>query len=108
MKKIFISQPMREKTDEEILNERSRMIDYAKEKLGEDIEVIDSFFQGCQFEGKTPLYFLSKSIEKLSEADVAVFAPGWHTTRGCVIEYDCAQAYGVKIIEYGGRNECEE
>ena len=95
---------MRGKTDEEILKERSNMIEYAKGQLGEEIEILDTFFQGCQFEGKSPLYFLSKSIEKLSEADVAVFAPDWNKARGCIIEHDCAKAYGLKTIEYA----CEE
>ena len=45
MKKLFISQPMRDKTDEEILAERERAIESAKKHLGEDVEVIDSFFK---------------------------------------------------------------
>ena len=45
MKKLFISQPMRGKTDEEILLERKRAIEAAKTKIGEDVEVIDSFFK---------------------------------------------------------------
>ena len=44
MKKIFISQPMRGKTDEEILVAREKAIAKAKELVGEPIEVIDSFF----------------------------------------------------------------
>lgn len=43
MKKLFISQPMSNKTEEEILSEREEAIRAAKELLGEDIEVIDSY-----------------------------------------------------------------
>lgn len=43
MKKLFISQPMRGKTDDEILAERSNAIQAAKDSLGEPVEVIDSF-----------------------------------------------------------------
>lgn len=42
--KIFISQPMRGKTDEEILEERTKAIDIAKERYHADVEIIDSFF----------------------------------------------------------------
>ena len=44
MKKLFISQPMRGKTDEEILAVRSDAIQAAKDAVGEDVEVIESFF----------------------------------------------------------------
>ena len=43
MKKLFISQPMRGKTDEEILRERNEAITIAKDIMKDDIEVIDSF-----------------------------------------------------------------
>ena len=45
MKKLFISQPMRGKTDEEILAVRERAIESAERNIGEKVEVIDSFFQ---------------------------------------------------------------
>lgn len=69
--KVFISQPMNGKTDEEILKERNQLIDCAKEHYGENIEVIDSFFKGAPHNAN-PLWFLGESIKKLSEADVAV------------------------------------
>lgn len=48
MKRIFISQPMKDKTDEQILKERERAFSAVKEKFnGEDVEVIDSFFPVC-------------------------------------------------------------
>ena len=43
--KIFISQPMRGKTDAEILAERERAINAAKDELGDDVEVLESFFR---------------------------------------------------------------
>lgn len=44
MKRLFISQPMRGKTDKEILLERERAVNYAIDILKEDVDVIDSFF----------------------------------------------------------------
>lgn len=54
MKKLFISQPMRGKTDEEILAERKKAIESAERNLGEPVEVIDSFFQTALVPGKIP------------------------------------------------------
>lgn len=97
MKKLFISQPMRDKTDEEILTEREKAIQAAKDAVGEDVEVIDSFFQNAPAEAR-PLWFLGKSLELLSTADIAYFAPGWESTRGCKIERMCAEEYGISSI----------
>lgn len=97
MKKLFISQPMKGKSDEDILAERQKAIKSAEAKIGEAVEVIDSFFQEAPVDAK-PLWFLGKSLELLAGADVAYFAPGWEEARGCKIEHDAAVAYGLDII----------
>lgn len=98
MKKLFISQPMRGKTDEEILAERKKAIESAERNLGEPVEVIDSFFQNAPADAR-PLWFLGKSLELLSTADIAYFAKGWEDARGYRIENQCAIEYGIEVIE---------
>lgn len=98
MKKLFISQPMNGKTDEEILAEREKAIGYAKKMVKDDVEVIDSFFESAPHDAN-PLWFLGKSIELMSKADVVYFAPGWENARGCKIEHTCAVEYGIDSIE---------
>jgi hypothetical protein len=98
MKKLFISQLMRGKTDEEILAERKKAIESAERNLGEPVEVIDSFFQNAPADAR-PLWFLGKSLELLSTADIAYFAKGWEDARGCRIENQCAIEYGIEVIE---------
>lgn len=98
MKKLFISQPMNGKTDDEILTDRSNAIQSAKESLGEDVEVIDSFFR-CAPVDATPLWYLGESLKMLSLADAAYFAHGWESARGCKIENMCAKEYGIRTIE---------
>ncbi|MDO4327113.1 MAG: DUF4406 domain-containing protein [bacterium] len=98
MKKLFISQPMRGKSDKEILEERERAIKTAKAFLGEDVEVIDTFYTDFSPEEK-PLEYLARSISDLAKADVAYFTAGWQDARGCRIEYTCAVEYGIDRIE---------
>ena len=93
--KLFISQPMKDKTNEEIKAERAKIINEVQEKFGE-VEVIDSFFENAPHDAK-PLWFLRKSLELLSTADVAYFANGWENYRGCKIEHECAVQYGITI-----------
>ena len=89
---------MRGKTDAEILYEREKAIASVQKILGEEVDVIDSFFQNEPAEAE-PLWFLGKSLELLSTADVAYFAKGWEEARGCRIENTCAIEYGITIIE---------
>lgn len=98
MKKLFISQPMKGKSDEDILKERETAIKKVEAVFVEPIEVIDSFFQNAPADAR-PLWFLGKSLELLSTADVAYFAPGWEDARGCRIENQCAVEYGIEIIQ---------
>ena len=97
-KKLFISQPMKDKTNEEIKAERERIIKEVTDKFGE-VEVIDSFFENAPHDAR-PLWFLGKSLELLSTADVAYFAKDWEKYRGCKIEHTCAVEYGIDVMEY--------
>ena len=97
MKRLFISQPMRGKTKEEILAVRKKAIESAERELGETVEVIDSYFEDAPTEAN-PLWYLGKSLELLSTADVAYFANGWEEARGCKIENTCAIEYGIELV----------
>lgn len=57
MKKLFISQPMRGKTDEEILAVRAQAKHEVEASLMEKVVVIDSFIQGAPADAK-PLWYL--------------------------------------------------
>lgn len=94
MKKLFISQPMADRTDEEIFKEREKAIAEAEKLLGEEVEVIDSFTEV----NMNPLGYLGYSITCLSKADVAYFARGWQDCRGCLIEHRCACDYDIPMI----------
>lgn len=97
MKKVFISQPMRGKTETEILTERKRIIEEIQASIG-DHEVLDTYFDDFG-PGAKPLQYLAKSLWMLADADCAYFAPGWQDARGCRIEHDGAVAYGITVLK---------
>lgn len=99
LKRLFISQPMRGKTEEQILLTREIAMSEAQRILGEDVEVIQSYFRGVNFNSNNPLYLLGKSLELLATADAVYFAPGYEDARGCRIEKLCALEYGIPVIE---------
>ena len=82
------------KNQKEILEEQQKeLMQYAEEK---GFEVVDTVFEKGP---DNPLYFLSKSIEAMSNVDAVVFMPGWQGARGCRIEHQVAAEYG-KFIKY--------
>lgn len=98
MKKVFISQPMKGKSKEEILQERMEAVKKVSEKyINEEVVILDSYFEDFPKDAR-PLYYLGKSLELLSECDVAVFAKGWKDARGCKLEHECAKQYGYDIL----------
>lgn len=100
MYKVFISQPMNEKTWEEVLREREEAWLKIKKTLdiyfpSGEIELIDSVIEDELVEHYTGLKYLAKSIEKLDDADAVWFLEGWEKSRGCKIEHQCAISYGI-------------
>lgn len=102
MKKIFISQPMRGRKDDEIREERREiMAQVAMRFPGEDVQEIQSFipdeFHAANMK-HVALAYLGKSLMMLAEADLAVFVQGYAEARGCRIEHEAAIAYSVDRI----------
>lgn len=95
--KIFISQPMRGKTDAEILAERERAIKAAKAKWGDDVEVLESFFWGAPTEAK-PLWFWDESLKAMADADAVIVCKGWSEARGCKLEIASADACKLPVF----------
>ena len=103
-KKAMISQPMNGLTDEEIEKTREKAIRHL-ERLG--YKVVNTLFTD-EWYGESamkdrgvvniPLCYLAKSLENMSLCDVAYFCDGWEEARGCRIEHETAEAYGVDII----------
>ena len=99
MKRLFISQPMRDKTAEEIMAARERAAVTARVILGEDVEVIDSVIpQNVFMPGNRQLWCLGESLKLMATADVVYFADNWKEYRGCLIEYRCTKDYGLEVI----------
>lgn len=101
MKKLFISQPMRGLTDEEILKAREEIKNRAEKIIGEPLELINSFIEDYPDEiiKSIAVWYLGKSIQLLSQADIVYFGGDWRNARGCKIEYMIAITYGIKIIK---------
>lgn len=103
MKNVFISQPMRYFTPEEIKENRSVAIKeitkIVQDRYGEEVNIIESYFEDAPKTKLPALWWLGQSICKLSEADIVYCLKGYKGARGCCIEVYCAGQYGIEIIE---------
>ena len=98
MAKVFISQPMNGLSDSDIEKNRAEVIEKLHKWYGE-IEIIDTFIKENPPDNvNSGLWYLAKSLELLSQADVAYFAKGWTTARGCKIEFKCSKEYGITCV----------
>jgi len=104
MKKAMLSQPMANKTEEEIIATREKAIKVIEEKGYQLVNTLftDEWYSKNQMESRgvvqIPLCFLAKSLENMSLCHAAYFCKGWEKARGCKIEHDAAVAYGLEII----------
>lgn len=103
-KKAMISQPMNGLTDEEIEKTRNKAIRHL-ERLG--YKVVNTLFTDDWYSESSmkdrgveniPLCYLAKSLETMSLSSVVYFCDGWEDARGCRIEHDAAEEYGLDII----------
>lgn len=98
--KVFISQPMRDIPDDEVL----RIREEGKKKFleiykgGEEVEFVSSFENDLP-DSTHPLYLLGRAFEMLSEADMVLLIGDWKTARGCRMEYEACKEYGITVIE---------
>ena len=104
MLKAMLSQPMADKTHEEIVETRERAIHALQERGYEIVNTLftDEWYGKEAMEARgvvqIPLCFLAKSLENMSFCHAAYFCKGWEQARGCHIEHEAAKAYGLKII----------
>lgn len=98
--RVFISQPMRGKTSEEIEKRRNKIKEYVLTVFGaEQVEFVESYFKNAPHDAK-PLWYLGEAIKLLSTANYAIFDEGWENARGCRIEHECALEYGLGVFNF--------
>lgn len=105
MKKLFVSVPMKGRTEEEIKASIQKMKKIAEIYEGEELELIDSYIEGNPpKDSKEAVWYLGESLKKLAQADVFVGIDEAYDWNGCYIERDTAQRYGIKTYIVSGRH----
>ena len=97
--KVIISQPMNGIPDSEV----RRIQNELKERFAKyHIEVVDSFLTeevDTNLRNKG-VFYLGRTIQKfLSDVDAVYFVNGWQRARGCKIERQICEEYGIMILD---------
>ena len=99
MKKLFISCPMKGRTEENIKKSMEKMHKIAEIVFDQELEVIPSYIEYVHPDPKNnnkAVWYLGKSIQLLSEADYFIGIDWSDFFKGCGIERSVASAYGIK------------
>lgn len=97
MKKLFVSVPMKGRTEEEIKASIQKMKKIAEIYEGEELELIDSYIKdNPPKDSKEAVWYLGESLKKLAQADVFIGICESYDWNDCQIERATAEKYGIK------------
>lgn len=97
MKKLFVSIPMKGRTEEEIKSSMQKMKKIAEICEGEELDLINNYIEdNPPKDTNEAIWFLGESLKKLSQADVFIGIHEYYGWSGRRIEFLTAQEYGIK------------
>lgn len=97
MKKLFVSVPMKGRTEGEIKASIQKMKKIAEIYEGEELELIDSYIEdNPPKDSKEAVWYLGESLKKLAQADIFIGINEAYDWNGCCIESETAEKYGIK------------
>lgn len=99
VKFAMISQPMRDRSEEEIGKTRDKAIQNLQAR---GYQVLNTYFGPDELPGplgeNIAMRFQSKAMGVMSLCEAVYFCKGWECARGCRIEHKIADEYGLKIL----------
>lgn len=96
MKKLFISCPMKGRTEEDIRKSMHRMHKMAEAAFDQELEVIPSYIEDHPPENASQaVWYLGQSISLMAKADYFIGVHWDADFTGCNIEADVATHYGI-------------
>lgn len=96
--KVFISQPMRGLTIEQIQERRDQICEMLVEVFNRDIEFIDSINKDEELQKKGSVAMLGHSVGLMADADLVVVDNVEYRYTGVHIENEVARGYNIPII----------
>lgn len=112
MTKVFISMPMRGRTDENIKKSFDKTEKLAKVIFDDDVVIVNPFKPRKKRSEKIPMRHdvqaLSESISLLSLADYAIFVNDYYVYNGCEIEHNVCSDYKIPYMMFQAEFICPD
>ena len=107
MAKLFISLPMHNYDEKEVLARMAQLKGKAEKTFGMELDVIDTYYKSFVSSAKNPrIDYLGDSIRQMADADFVFFDKRWNTANGCKVEMKVADTYGIPYaVETFGEHE---
>lgn len=95
-KKLFISCPMKGRTEEAIRHDMGRMHKMAEIVFDQELEVIPTYIEQEPPENvNQAIWYLGESVKKMAGADYFIGTNYLETFHGCEVEARIAHLYGI-------------
>ena len=92
--KVFLSHQMSGLSKEEVMEIRNTALNNLQNKFGA-IELIDNYHHEDAPKEAGRLWHLGTSIRMMEQADLIYFCAGWKNAKGCLIERQICDIYGL-------------
>ncbi len=101
MPKLFVSLPMRGRTEEAVREEMAELHDICNNEYQTEFELIKNFeHENLPSDiSNESIWYLGKSIVNLSEADLVIFSANWRNAHGCIVEHMICALYDIPYVE---------
>ena len=99
--RVFVSVPVRGRSDAEVAAEKQAVLERVRKAYPDELaELIDTdISEKAPMDGdRAGVWYLGKSLELLATADVAYFCADWVCARGCRVERQVCNEYGIPIL----------
>lgn len=96
--KIFISQPMKGKNETEIETIRYNAKAFLEEYFKQDIDLGGLLVSQAQKASNKSVDILGQAVSLLADCQIAVFVDGWQKARGCLVEHQVCEYYGIPAL----------
>lgn len=106
--RFFVSQPMAGLTSTQIEEQLQETKRWLETYFGKSVDVLNAYIKQDALaplhDGQIGVWYLTESLKFMSECHTVVMVGEWWKSRGCVLEYKIARAYGLPVIVKGAPN----
>lgn len=101
---VFISLPMKGRTEEDVLKEMLDVFEKLEKRFPNiSFAFVDSYHKAIPSDisetRKEGAWIITHSLKLMAMSDLVIFAGGWASAKGCIVEKDICSKYNIPYID---------